>query len=210
ISPDGQAFEGYFDSPEAVNAFQFYADLYNRYQVAPLPVDLTAFGGGNSEFQDGRAAMLFFGRWPQTSLLENPNVELAVVSPPQSERQANLLIWSGFGIARNSPHQEAAWRFLRFYTGQQGAEVWKDWALPAVQPVAEAAGLTADPIDGVWLAELDHVVPRGYTYTAHWESTAEPALRRLLEQIIIDPQTDIPKAVSAAARLAEAQLNDGR
>jgi ABC-type glycerol-3-phosphate transport system substrate-binding protein len=142
--------------------------------------------------------------------VENPNIELAVVSPPQAERQANILIWSGFGISRNTRQQEAAWRFLRFYAGQQGAEVWKDWALPAVRPVAETAGLTNDPIDGVWIAELEYLVPRAYTYTPHWESTAEPALRRLLEQLIIDPQTDIPGAVSAAVRTAQTQLNDVR
>lgn len=206
ISSDGQQFEGYFDSPEVAEAVQFYGDLYNKYGVAPLPVDLSRFGGGNRQFENGQAAMLFFGRWPQSSLLENPAVDLAVVGPPQSERQVNILIWSGFGISSGSANQEAAWRFLRFYSGQPGAEVWKDWALPAVESVAEQAGLTDDPIEGVWLEELNYLTPRGYTYTPHWERTAAPALRRVLDKIIIDPETDVETLLQAVAEDAQIEL----
>ena len=60
ISQDGKSFAGYMDSPEVVRAVQFYADLYNKYKVAPPPADLNAFGGGNSEFANGKAAMMHF------------------------------------------------------------------------------------------------------------------------------------------------------
>ena len=66
ISKDGKSFTGYMDSPEVARAVQFYADLYNKYQVAPPPADMNAFGGGNSEFANGKAAMMLFGRWPQS------------------------------------------------------------------------------------------------------------------------------------------------
>jgi multiple sugar transport system substrate-binding protein len=38
ISPDGTSYVGYMDSPETIKAVQFYADLYNKYKVAPPPV----------------------------------------------------------------------------------------------------------------------------------------------------------------------------
>ena len=62
ISADGKTFTGVMDSPEVARAVQFYADLYNKYQVAPPPADMNAFGGGNSEFANGKAAMMIFGR----------------------------------------------------------------------------------------------------------------------------------------------------
>ncbi len=76
ISEDGTTFSGYMDSPETAAAVQFYKDLYNTYSVAPPPADMSAFGGGNSEFDNGTAAMRIFGRWPQAGMLENPNIDL--------------------------------------------------------------------------------------------------------------------------------------
>ena len=208
ISPNGKSFVNYMDSPETETAVQFYADLYNKHQVAPLPVDLNAFGGDNTEFEDGRAAMRLFGRWPQSGLLENSNVELGVVGPPQQIEAANILIWGGLGIFSGSPNIETAWKFLRFYAGHEGAQVWKDWALPAVESVAVESGLTEDPIEGVWLGQLNSVKPRGYTYTPFWERTADPALRRVLEAVIIDPNADVPALLQEAAQNAQTALND--
>ena len=47
ISEDGKKIVGYMDSPEAIRALKFYADLYHKYRVAPPPVDLQAWAGGN-------------------------------------------------------------------------------------------------------------------------------------------------------------------
>lgn len=206
VSEDGTQFVGFLDSPETAEAVQFYADLYNRHQVAPLPDDLNAFGGGNTEFDEGRAAMRIFGRWPQTNLLDNPDIDLGVVGLPQHKAQANILLWGGFGIAQGSQNPEAAWQFLRFYAGEQGSQVWKDWALPAVESVAEESGLMADPLEGVWLEQLEYVTPRAYTYTPYWEQTGDPALRRVLETVIIDPNADVSITLQRAAREAQSEL----
>ncbi|NTU84182.1 MAG: sugar ABC transporter substrate-binding protein [Chloroflexales bacterium] len=208
ISEDGSTFEGYLDSPETATAVQFYSDLYNKQKVAPPPADLNAFGGGNSEFESGTAAMRLFGRWPQSGLKDNPNVDLGVVGPPAGAERANVLFWGGFGISALSENQEAAWRFLSYYVGAQGAEVWKDWALPTVASVAEASGQASDPIEGAWLGELNYLVPRAYVSTPYWGATADPALRKVLEQVIIDPATDVPAALKAAAQEAQQALAD--
>lgn len=207
ISQDGRQIVGFMDSPEVVEAVQFYADLYNKYQVAPLPQDLNTFGGGNNEFDNGQAAMRIFGRWPQAGLLKNAELELGVVGVPQHRTQANILIWGGLGIARGSQHQKAAWRLLRFYVGEQGSRVWKDWALPAVEVIAAEQGLVEDPIEGVWLDELNYLVPRGYTSTPYWERTVDPALRRVLETVIIDPDADVAGTLQQAAREAQVELD---
>ena len=163
--------------------------------------------GGNDEFEQGQAAMRLFGRWPQADLLENEAISLGVSVLPQHEQRANILIWGGFGIAKSSQHQEAAWRFLRFYTGEEGAEVWQNWALPAVQSVANNAGVIEDPIEGVWLSQLKYTQPRGYTYSPYWDQTAEPALRRVLDQAIIDPDADIATLLKDAALEADTELS---
>ena len=210
ISEDGTSFVGYMDSPEVQNAVQFYADLYNKHKVAPPPADMNAFGGGNSEFDNGTAAMRLFGRWPQSGMKENPNIDLGVAPLPAGAQRAGVLFWGGFGVSSLSDNPEAAWRFLRYYTGAEGAQVWKDWALPTVKSVAEESGLSTDPIEGVWLNELNHLAPRAYVFTPYWGQTADPALRRVLESAILDPNANIPELLAIAAQEAQSALEDAQ
>ena len=210
ISEDGTSFVGFMDSPAVQDAVQFYADLYNKHKVALPPADMNAFGGGNSEFDNGAAAMRLFGRWPQAGMKQNPNIDLGVAPLPAGAERAGVLFWGGFGISALSENPEAAWRFLRYYTGAEGAEVWKDWALPTVKSVAESSGLSTDPIEGVWLNELNHLAPRAYVFTPFWGQTADPALRRVLESVILDPNADVAALLTTAAQEAQAALDDLR
>lgn len=208
VSEDGTQFVGYMDSPETIEAVQFYSDLYNVHKVAPPPADYSLWKGGNAEFDTGKAAMRLDGRWPQASFLSNPNIELGLVGVPAGAEPANVLFWGGFGIFSESKHPEAAWRFLSFYVGEQGSQVWKDWAIPPVASVAEEAGLTEDPIEGVWISELDHLAPRSYVFTPFWGETADPALRKALETVLIDPNADVAATMQKAAQEAQAALAD--
>ena len=208
ISEDGTQFVGYMDSPETIDAVQFFADLYNLHQVAPPPADFSLWAGGNAEFDNGQAAMRIFGRWPQAGYKDNPNIDLGVVGVPTGKVRANILFWGGFGIFSGTQHPEAAWRFLSYYVGEQGSQVWKDWAIPPVASVAEEAGLTDDPIEGVWINELDHLAPRAYVFTPYWGETADPALRKALETVLIDPEADVAEVMQTAANEAQAALDE--
>jgi multiple sugar transport system substrate-binding protein len=208
ISEDGKQFVGYMDSPEVQSALKFYADLYNVHKVAPPAADLAMFGGGNTEFDQGKAAMRLFGRWPQAGYKTNPNIDLGVIGPPAGKVRANVLFWGGFGIAATTENPEAVWRFLKFYTGAEGAEVWKDWALPSVKSVADSSGLSQDPIEGVWIDELSHLAPRAYVSTPYWGQTADPALRKALETVLIDPTADVAQVLKTAAAEAQAALDE--
>ncbi len=207
ISQDGKSFVGHMDSAAVGRAVQFYADLYHKYQVAPQPADMNAFGGGNTEFASGKAAMMLFGRWPQSGFKTNPNIVLGVVAPPQDKARANVLFWGGFGIATSARDPVTTFKYLSYVSGEEGAKVWKDWALPAVRSVAESSGMASDPIEGVWIAELSYLVPRAYTFTPYWNETADPALRKVLETVILDPKADVAALLSQAAKDAQAALD---
>jgi len=97
---------------------QWFADMYNKHKVAPPPADLTGWAGNNPEFENGKAAMRLFGRWPQSGLKSNPNVDLGLVGVPVGNERANVLFWGGFGIYSKTKNPEAAWRFLSFYAGE--------------------------------------------------------------------------------------------
>jgi len=208
ISEDGTKFAGFMDSPETIEAVQFFADLYNKYQVAPPPADFSLWAGGNSEFENGKAAMRIFGRWPQAGYKTNPNIDLAVVGVPVGKVRANILFWGGFGIFSDTRHPEESWRFLSYYTGEQGSQVWKDWGIPPVASVADEAGLTTDPIEGVWINELNYLAPRAYVFTPYWNETADPALRKALETVLIDPKANVAEVMQKAAQEAQAALDE--
>jgi multiple sugar transport system substrate-binding protein len=208
ISEDGQSYVGFMDSEATIRAAQFYADLYNTYQVAPPPADFSAFGGGNSEFDNGQAAMRLFGRWPQAGMLDNPNIDLGVVGTPSDAVAANILFWGGFGVSSTAENLQAACDFLSYYAGPEAAETWKDWALPAVTSVAEQPDIADDPLNSVWIDELNNLQPRAYTFTPYWNETADPALRNALETLLLDPEADVTAVMQQAAQDAQAALDE--
>lgn len=210
VSPEGVGFLGYMDAPQNVTALQFYADLFHRHRVAPIPENLDPFAPDSTWFRDGEAAMWLFGRWPQAELLQDPDVEVGLIGVPAGEERANILLWSGFGITNVSPNKEAAWRFLRFYAGTEGAASWKNWGLPTVRSVAEEGGLFEDPIESVWISELDYLTPRSYIYQPLWSTTGDPVLRKLLEQAITDPEFDPISALYDATLEAQGLLTGGQ
>jgi ABC-type glycerol-3-phosphate transport system substrate-binding protein len=195
------------DSEAVINAVTFYADLYNKYRVSPPPTDLEADYGGNTEFVDGKAAMLIFDRSIQVDLLANRAIELGVVGLPQGEARANILFWEGYGVSSTSAHPRTAANFLTVYTGEPGNEVWVNAALPTVQTVAESSGLDIDPIEGVWISELNYVVPRAYTFTPYWDQTGAPALAAALEAAIMEKNADISALMTQAALDAQTALD---
>ena len=207
ISPDGKSYVGYMDSPEVIHAVQYFADMYNKYQVTPPPANLNQWAGGNQEFANGKAAMFIFGRWPQGGYLKNPNIDLGVAPLPKDKVRANVLFWGGFGMSTTTKYPDQTFRFLNYYTGEPGAEVWKDWALPAVKSVAVSSGKSADPIDGVWIAELNNLKPRAYTFTPYWGQTADPALNKALQTVLLDPKADVAATMKTAAQEAQAALD---
>lgn len=212
INAGGNEIEGLMDSDEVVRALQFYADLYHTDGSAAPATDLSAFSGGEDFFAQGKAAMRLFGRWPQTGYLENQELRpvLGVAPPPVGDQPATVLAWAGFGIAATSDQKEAAWQFLRFLSGPQGAEEWANWGLPAVRLVAISRGIDHDPLDGVWLATLDDVQPIAAFASPYWGEVGEPELRQALETIITDPNADPRTVLEEAAARAQAALDARR
>jgi len=58
VSPDGKKTTGIMDSDATVAALQQYADLFNKYHVAPTKDDVASFNGADL-FQGGQVAMMF-------------------------------------------------------------------------------------------------------------------------------------------------------
>jgi ABC-type glycerol-3-phosphate transport system substrate-binding protein len=90
-----------------------------------------------------------------------------------------------------SEDKDAAWRFLRYYTGAEGAETWKDWALPTVQGGRRIVRSVRGSHRRRLAQRAKLPGPRAYVFTPYWGQTADPALRRVLESVILDPNADV-------------------
>jgi len=55
---------------------------------------------------------------------------------------------------------------------------------------------------------LSHLAPRAYVATSYWGQTADPALRKALETVLIDPTADIAAVLQTAAAEAQAALDE--
>lgn len=199
FDPERQAYSGALDGPACIEAMALLASLYDE-GVTPLPGELGSYQGGITDFEDGRAAMKVGGHWELASLRSNPRVELAVFPlPAHRGRRVNLLHWAGLAAAVHSPHREKAIEILQAYSGPLGSRAFAGWALPASPAIAEETGLTSDPLEKVWLDELMFVRPRAYTLDPFWSQVGAPAVTRLHEAIVVDPDLDIR---AFAARVA--------
>ncbi|MDD3012080.1 MAG: sugar ABC transporter substrate-binding protein [Candidatus Gastranaerophilales bacterium] len=112
ISPDLTTV--LIDKPESLEAIQFYADLRNKYHVAP-----TASEAGSAKmtqfFIQGKLAMQINGRWSVPRLRKDANFRWDIAEFPKGK--AGSIVdadASGWTISRTSVHKAEAWRLIKF------------------------------------------------------------------------------------------------
>lgn len=120
IGDDGISFVGYFNTPEAVNAFQFQQDLVYKYNImAPESIS-------NQMLQGLAATNIFQDMIVGTQRDQFPDVNMGGIEPPYF---VTPLCQTGswhYGISANTAHFEEALAFVRFASSDAGASfIWK-------------------------------------------------------------------------------------
>ena len=104
-------------SQQARSALTFYKNFTQRHEVwsPDLPLDLDMFFRGN-------LAMFFAPSWRVFDIIEAaPHIEFDVVPPPRLEANEPVyyaMYW-GEAVSISSPHQEEAWKFIKFLAEQE-------------------------------------------------------------------------------------------
>jgi len=132
LSPNGDRAGGYFDSPRTVEALTFLRDLVTKHRVAPS-LSTTA-ATGVDPFLTGKAAMEISGHWAMVGYQEAKDLNMEDIGvapvptnlpPRDGERTATTVMYEmGFAIGKNCKHPEAAWKFIKFCTGQRYQEAY--------------------------------------------------------------------------------------
>lgn len=122
MNPNGK--EVYFDTPENVEALQFWLDLQNEYKcMAPGIVQWTDLP---TQFLSGQVAMIYHTTGNLANIKENATFDFGVAFQPQSKQYGaptgggNFYITSGISEER----QQAAWDFIKFMCSTENATKW--------------------------------------------------------------------------------------
>lgn len=138
IGEDGVTVDGIINSPEWVQAFTYYQDMFNALKAAPQN-DTVPSG---DMFRTGNIAMFVGGPWNLNGYANEPlEFEWGVSRHPYFEG-GSIAIPTGswhVGVSANSDQPEAAKKFVQFLSAGPGAEIWwrETGNLPAQLPILD-------------------------------------------------------------------------
>lgn len=122
MTEDGKAV--LFDTPENVEAIQFWLDLQNKYEcMAPGIVQWTDLP---TQFLAGEVAMIYHTTGNMANINDNAEFEFGTAFLPGNKRVAaptgggNFYISSGISEDRVN----AAWKFIKYATATEAAAQW--------------------------------------------------------------------------------------
>lgn len=127
---------GKIDSDESKEVFQMFQDMAKEgYAV-------TTEKSGTDEFRAGTAAMYIYGSWSISSLNEDGmNYGVAKIPSFDGQNSVSILSSSGLSIAKDSKNKEAAWEFVKYWTGEECNKARIGLELPVLNSVVESEGI---------------------------------------------------------------------
>src|SRR5690606_1405092 len=121
--------EAVIDSPEAIEAVQFYVDMLTRHKVAP-PSTLQNDGAALRRlFGAGTLAQYQSGQFDLPALRnENPDVDVAAMMIPHPEGRETAAVLGGWNwvIPDASRNKDAAWRLVQFLAEPENMGFYTD------------------------------------------------------------------------------------
>ncbi len=182
------------DTPEAIEALQFYADLMNRHHVAPTTEERKAEGGADdiTLFAQGKAAMI--ATPPYFHELRNriTDFEWDVAPMPRQKKSAAPLWPDSISINAATKNPDASWALVRYVVDTEGQQTITSMGrgVPVLKAVASSpAFLQTDRDPGSVKLYLD--VPQyGVVtqYTTVWDDM-EKINRQELEPVFLGQRT---------------------
>lgn len=113
-----------FDNDAFIEAVQFYADLANKYKVAPNASETQSMSTPDL-FAVGKAAIALGGHWRYQTFIRADGLDFDVTSLPIGPRRKGQPACSdigatGLAISASSQRKDQAWEFVKFATGPVG------------------------------------------------------------------------------------------
>lgn len=198
VGPDGITFVGYLDTPEAIQAMQFYQDLHRKYRVTPIEPIPQIFETKKAAFMvtpDNRIGEL-------NRLYGEGKFPWGVTGIPYFKTQiCHTGSWH-YGISPNTKHFDEALAFVKFASSDAGARIWYKHVRQLPANVSLLNTLPEYRPGGkqyMWVEAMNKIgVPRIQTpaYTEYQQVFAEMTLN-------IIAGANVAEQMKAAARRAQ-------
>ena len=135
-----------FDNDAFIEAVQFYADLANKYKVAPDASEVQSMSTPDL-FAAGKAAIGLVGHWRHQTFIRADGLDFDVAPLPVGPRRQGQPACSNIGstglaISVSSQRKEQAWEFVKFATGPVGQELVAESSLfvPVLRSALDSTG----------------------------------------------------------------------
>lgn len=125
--------------PEEIDAMRFFINLRRVHKVVP-GLEEARSEDEEARFANGRLGMLLDSRRATPALRAVPGLEWDVAPLPQGKTRATILHSDAFCMAKASKNAQAAFRFVEFAVGSEGAGILTRTGrtVPSLKAVAES------------------------------------------------------------------------
>jgi multiple sugar transport system substrate-binding protein len=127
------------DTPEAQEAMTEFFNLHTVHDVVPGDEEVEA-EDDETRFQNGRLAMVLSSRRATPTFRTITKFDWDIAALPQHEEPAGILHSDAYCMTKASKNKDAAWGFMEFALGPEGAPVVarSGRTVPSLKSVAES------------------------------------------------------------------------
>jgi multiple sugar transport system substrate-binding protein len=183
---EGATEEGFsFDSPEVVEALEFYKSFFDEGLTAPSVPEGFAVEQG---FIAGTHPMFFSGPWHMSIIEDQGGAEMegkwAVAPMPEKETNTSFVGGSDLVVFKDSENKEAAWQFVRYLLEPEVQQKWFQTvsALPSVESAWEGGQLASDEQLQIFGEQLRNA--KSPPPIPKWEQVAVEAVNTEMEKVM--------------------------
>lgn len=137
------------NSKETKKAINFIIDMDSRYGVAPSAVSIRDMErmDGIDMFSTGRVAMLLGRTFMLAEFRKLKNFGWDIAPVPKGARNYSRLAVGGNCISADTKHKDAAWEFVKFFSGREGSLICgiSGNCVPALRDVAYSEAFLNPP-----------------------------------------------------------------
>lgn len=175
-----------FDSPENVEALEFYQSFFKDGLTAasvPEGFDIVPV------FIQGTHPMFFSGPWHMSLIEEQGGAEIegkwAVAHMPKQETATSFIGGSDLVVFKNGENKPAAWKFVEYLSTPAVQQKWYTTvsALPSVASAWESGALSTDEQLALFGEQLEDA--KTPPTIPHWEQVAADAINTEMEKAMV-------------------------
>jgi len=209
VSPDGKTATGFLDSPQTIEALDWYVQLQTKHAVAPTAAQGKTLGDATTMFMNDKLAMFDNGIWPLSQFLGKKDLDIGTVLPPKTKagKRACVIHQADWAMNPNAPDKDLAWELLKWQVSAKAAGVWakSGFSLPAQPAVTEELGLLKDPIRKTFYDAVPFFTTLPWFIRTTKGSEVEQELNQVIQAAFLG-QTNIADGCKAAAPVIDSIL----